>query len=106
MHTKLDIFGFIIKPFINTYYCFKFRRDAEINALNSRLEDEQGANAQNSRKIKELQSVIDELEGELENERAARQKVSSGNIDIIFLNTIIIFFYYVVIRNFLFQKMY
>jgi transcription initiation factor IIE alpha subunit len=44
------------------------------------LEDEQGANAQNSRKIKELQSVIDELEGELENERAARQKVSSGNI--------------------------
>ena len=92
MHTKLNIFGFIIKPFINTYYCFEFRRDAEINVLNSRLEDEQGANAQNSRKIKELQSVIDELEGELENERAARQKVSSGNIDIIFLNTIIFFF--------------
>jgi len=40
----------------------------------------EGANAQNSRKNKELQSVIDELEEELENERAARQKVYSGNL--------------------------
>ena len=78
----------LIKPFINTFYRFNCRRDAEINALNSRLEDEQGANAQNSRKNKELQSIIDELEEELENERAARQKVNSGNIDIIFRNKI------------------
>lgn len=93
MRTKLDIFGCMIKPFINTYYCFNCRRDAEINALNSRLEDEQGANAQHSRKNKELQSVIDELEGELENERTARQKVSSGNIDIFFLNNIFFFLF-------------
>ena len=81
-----------MKQFINKYYRFNYRRDAEINALNSRLEDEEGANAQQTRKNKELQSVIEELEEELENERAARQKVSSGNIDIIFLNTIIIVF--------------
>jgi hypothetical protein len=35
-----------------------------------------------------MQSIIDELEEELENERAARQKVNSGNIDIIFRNKI------------------
>ena len=54
--------------------------------MNSRLEDEEGANAQQTRKNKELQSVIDELEEELENERAARQKVNSGNIDIIVIS--------------------
>ena len=78
-------FVLLIKSFINTYYRFNYRRDAEINALNSRLEDEQGANAQHSRKNKELQSIIDELEEELENERAARQKVDSSNIEIIII---------------------
>ena len=76
----------IIKPFINKYYRFNYRRDAEINALNSRLEDEEGANAQQTRKNKELQSVIEELEEELENERAARQKVNSDKIDIIVIS--------------------
>lgn len=76
----------LIKPFINTYYRFNCRRDAEINALNSRLEDEEGANAQQTRKNKELQSVIEELEEELENERAARQKVNSDKIYIIVIS--------------------
>jgi len=54
--------------------------------LNSRLEDEEGVNAQQTRKNKELQSVIEELEEELENERAARQKVNSDKIDIIVIS--------------------
>lgn len=54
--------------------------------MNTRLEDEEGANAQQTRKNKELQSVIEELEEELENERAARQKVNSDNIDIILIS--------------------
>jgi flagellin-specific chaperone FliS len=39
------------------------------------LEDEQGVNAQQNRKIKELQAIIEELEEELDAERAARAKV-------------------------------
>ena len=54
--------------------------------MNSRLEDEEGANAQHTRKNKELQSIIEELEEELENERAARQKVNSDKIDIIVIS--------------------
>ena len=48
----------------------------EINGLNSKLEDEQNLVAQLQKKIKELQARIDELEEELEAERAARAKVN------------------------------
>jgi uncharacterized coiled-coil protein SlyX len=47
----------------------------EIKSLNSKLEDEQSLVAQLQRKIKELLARIEELEEELEAERAARAKV-------------------------------
>ena len=50
----------------------------ELNNLNSKLEDEQNLVAQLRKKIKELQARIEELEEELEAERAARAKVSNN----------------------------
>ncbi|CAG2228981.1 MYH6_7 [Mytilus edulis] len=50
-------------------------KDAEINSLNSRIEECEGVNAQQNRKIKDLQQIIEELEEELDAERAARAKV-------------------------------
>lgn len=52
-----------------------YRKDSEIKALNSKLEDEQNLVAQLQRKIKELLARIEELEEELEAERLARSKV-------------------------------
>lgn len=54
---------------------YNFRKDVELNSLHSRIEDCEGVNANQSRKIKELQQIIEELEEELEAERAARAKV-------------------------------
>jgi len=39
------------------FVVFTFRRDGEINSLNSRLEDEQSHGAALNRKIKELQVI-------------------------------------------------
>ena len=52
-----------------------YRKEMEIKSLNSKLEDEQNLVAQLQRKIKELLARIEELEEELEAERAARAKV-------------------------------
>ena len=52
-----------------------FRKDHDLNSLNSKLEDEQALVAQLQKKIKELQAKIDELEEELEAERQIRSKV-------------------------------
>ena len=56
-------------------YETSYRKDSEINNLNSRLEDEQSLVAQLQKKIKEQQARIEELEEELEAERQARSKV-------------------------------
>lgn len=42
----------------STYFYVHFRKDAELNSLHSRLEDEQSLVAQLQRKIKELQVTI------------------------------------------------
>lgn len=51
------------------------RKDAEILAANSKLEDAAGVNAGTQRKLKEALARIQELEDELEQERQARAKV-------------------------------
>lgn len=53
-----------------------------MNSLNSRIEDEQGINAGLQRKIKELNARIEELEEELEAERAARSKAEKQRIEL------------------------
>lgn len=58
-----------------TFYLQPNRKDSEMSMLNSRIEDCEGVNAQQNRKIKDLMATIEELEEELEAERAARAKV-------------------------------
>ena len=55
------------------------RKDKEIASLNAKLEDEQSLVAKLQKQIKELQSRIEELEEEVEAERQARAKVTTGN---------------------------
>ena len=50
-------------------------KDKEIAALNQRSEDQQSEMAALQRKIRELQARIEELEEELENEKALRSRV-------------------------------
>merc|ERR1712012_306356 len=58
------------------------RKDAEINNLNGKLEDEQNLVAQLQKKIKDLQRHIEELEEELEAERQARSKVEKQRAEL------------------------
>lgn len=82
----LNLIITFFKPFISSVFfmliCFYYRKDNEINSLNSRLEDEQGINAGLQRKIKELNARIEELEEELEAERAARAKAEKQRIEL------------------------
>ncbi|XP_018607009.2 myosin-7-like [Scleropages formosus] len=58
------------------------KKDFEISHLNSKIEDEQAADAQYQKKMKELQARIEELEEELEAERAAHAKVEKQRADL------------------------
>jgi peptidoglycan hydrolase CwlO-like protein len=60
---------------LKTNIFFAHRKDAELTALSSRLEDEQSLVARLQRQVKELMAKIQELEDELEAERSARSKV-------------------------------
>lgn len=53
----------------------QFSKDKEIAALNQRSEDQQTEIAALQRKIRELQARIEELEEELESEKALRSRV-------------------------------
>ncbi len=55
------------------------RKDQDINNLNSKLEDEAALHTQLTKKMKEHQSKVDELEEELEAERQIRSKVSGDS---------------------------
>ncbi len=52
-----------------------FRKEQEMHSAGSKLEDEQSLVGKLQRQIKELQAKIQELEEELEAERASRTKV-------------------------------
>eukprot|EP00069_Balaena_mysticetus_P022248 bmy_14000T0 len=54
----------------------------EINSVNSKYEDEQSLNSTLQRKLKEHQAQIEELEEELEAERAMRAKVEKQRSDL------------------------
>uniref|UniRef100_A0A673BT29 Myosin motor domain-containing protein n=1 Tax=Sphaeramia orbicularis TaxID=375764 RepID=A0A673BT29_9TELE len=58
------------------------QKDFETSQLLSRMEDEQSLGAQLQKKIKELQARIEELEEEIEAERAARAKVEKQRADL------------------------
>uniref|UniRef100_A0A8C6YHC1 Myosin heavy chain 1 n=1 Tax=Naja naja TaxID=35670 RepID=A0A8C6YHC1_NAJNA len=58
------------------------KKDFEINQLQSRIEDEQVLGAQLQKKIKELQARIEELEEEIEAERASRAKAEKQRADL------------------------
>ncbi|XP_063071612.1 myosin, heavy chain 7B, cardiac muscle, beta a isoform X1 [Engraulis encrasicolus] len=57
------------------------KKDFEINAISSKIEDEQAMVIQLQKKIKELQARLEELEEELESERASRSKVEKQRGD-------------------------
>ncbi|KAG7456326.1 hypothetical protein MATL_G00250960 [Megalops atlanticus] len=58
------------------------RKDFETSQLLSKIEDEQTLGAQLQKTIKELQSRIEELEEEIEAQRAARAKVEKQRADL------------------------
>merc|ERR1719348_2721870 len=58
------------------------RKDAELNGLSSKLDDEQSLVGKVQKGIKELQCRIEELEEELEAERQARAKAERQRSDL------------------------
>merc|ERR1719412_642958 len=58
------------------------RKDTELNALMSKLDDEQGGVGRTQRQIKELQSRVEEMEEELEAERQSRAKAERRRADL------------------------
>merc|ERR1719447_517826 len=58
------------------------RKDAELNGLSSKLDDEQSLVGKVQKSIKELQGRIEEMEGELEAERQARAKAERQRSDL------------------------
>ncbi|KAJ3603331.1 hypothetical protein NHX12_031073 [Muraenolepis orangiensis] len=58
------------------------KNEFEMNAMSSRLEDEQALTIQLQKKIKEQQARVEELEEELESERACRAKVEKQRGDV------------------------
>lgn len=58
------------------------RKDFEMNAMGARIEDEQALVNQLQKKIKELQARTEELEEELEADRACRAKVEKQRGDV------------------------
>ena len=62
--------------------CQREKAEFEYNQLATRYEDEQSLVAQLGKKIKELHARIEELEEELEAERAARAKSEKARTDL------------------------
>ena len=58
------------------------RKDAELNGLSSKLDDEQSLVGKVQKGIKELQCRIEEMEEELEAERQARAKAERQRSDL------------------------
>merc|ERR1712041_9059 len=58
------------------------RKDAELNGLSSKLDEEQGSVSKIQKGIKELQCRVEEMEEELEAERQARAKAERQRSDL------------------------